>query len=121
MFTLLTNDIVSGAIKATDIFQFNETFSSPMRKIRIPMASLEDSHNPKKLEEDRGVVIEAAVVRIMKARKTLQHQQLVGEVLTQLAFFKPDPKVVKRRIEALIDREYLERDPDQPNVYRYLA
>ena len=47
--------------------------------------------------------------------------QLLAEVLSQLAFFKPNPKVIKRRIEALIDREYLERDPDVPNTYKYLA
>lgn len=31
------------------------------------------------------------------------------------------PQVVKGRIGALIDREYLERDPDNTNQYRYLA
>ena len=67
------------------------------------------------------MAIEAAVVRIMKARKQLSHQQLTAEVLSQLAFFKPNPKIIKRRIEALIDREYLERDPDVPNTYKYLA
>jgi hypothetical protein len=30
-------------------------------------------------------------------------------------------QVIKRRIEALIDREYLERDAENPNVYKYLA
>ena len=67
--------------------------SCQMRKIRIPMASLEESHNVKRVEEDRTIAIEAAIVRIMKARKTLAHQQLVAEVLTQLVFFRPDPKV----------------------------
>ena len=44
------------------------TRSSPMRKIRIPMSLLEDSssHNAKRVEEDRTVAIEAAIVRIMK-------------------------------------------------------
>ncbi len=28
-------------------------------------------------------------------------------MLAQLSFFKPDPKIIKRRIEALIDRDYL--------------
>lgn len=68
-----------------------------MRKIRIPMASLEESHNVKRVEEDRTIAIEAAIVRIMKARKTLAHQQLVAEVLTQLVFFRPDPKVIGRQ------------------------
>ncbi|TYZ59067.1 hypothetical protein PybrP1_012610 [[Pythium] brassicae (nom. inval.)] len=108
-------------IAPTDHFAVNATFASPMRKLRIPMASLEESHSQKNVEEDRSIAIEAAIVRIMKARKTLQHQQLISEVLSQLAFFKPNLKVIKRRIEALIDREYLERDPDQANTYRYLA
>lgn len=92
-----------------------------MHKVRIPMASLDDSHNPKRVEEDRSVAIEAAIVRIMKARKTLSHQALVAEVLSQLEFFKPEARIVKRRIEALIEREYLERDPDSPTQYKYLA
>jgi len=104
-----------------DKFAFNEKFTCPMRKIRVAMASLEESHNPKRVEEDRSIAIEAAVVRIMKARKTLPHQQLLAEVLSQLAFFRPNPKVIKRRIEALIDREYLERDPEKASTYRYLA
>lgn len=85
------------------------------------MSSLDASHDKKRVKEDRSIAIEAAIVRIMKARKTLAHQQLVTEVLAQLAFFKPDPKLVKRRISALIDREYLERDQEQSNIYHYLA
>ena len=95
--------------------------SSPLKKLRIPMASLDESHNVKRVEEDRTNAIEAAIVRIMKARKALAHQQLVAEVLTQLAFFRPDPKLIKRKIESLIDRDYLERDPESNNTYRYLA
>jgi hypothetical protein len=40
-----------------------------MRKVRIPMALLEESHNPKRVEEDRSIAIEAAIVRIMKVRE----------------------------------------------------
>ena len=36
--------------------------------------------------------------------QVLTHQQLTSEVLSQLAFFRPNPKVVKQRIHALIDR-----------------
>ena len=111
----------SKGINSTDSFCINENFHCTLKKFRIPMASLEESHNPKRVEEDRSHVIEACIVRTMKARKTLAHQQLVGEVFSQLSLFRPDGKVIKKRIEALIEREYLERDPDQPNTYKYLA
>ena len=35
--------------------------------------------------------------------------------------FKPDPKQIKKRIEDLLARVYLERDTANPNLYKYLA
>jgi len=108
----------SNKISNTDTFVANSKFSARVRKIRIPMASLDSSHNPKRVEEDRSNAIEASIVRIMKARKTLKHQQMVSEVMYQLKFFKPNVRLIKTRIESLIDREYLERDPENCNVYK---
>ena len=107
------------SIGPADKFKVNDAFASPLRVFRIPMASLDETHNAKRVEEDRSYAMEAAIVRIMKARKRMQHQNLVAEVLAQLHFFKPNPRVVKRRIEHLIDREYLEREDN--NWYAYLA
>lgn len=36
-------------------------------------------------------------------------------------FLQPDFKVIKKRIEDLISRDYLERDKDNPNTFKYLA
>lgn len=116
-YKVIAKTPASNKINTTDSFKANTKFSCNMRKLRIPMASLDATHNARKVEEDRSLAIEAAIVRIMKARKTLAHQQLIGEVLTQLAFFKPNPRVIKRRIETLIEREYLERASDNNQVY----
>ncbi len=78
--------------------------------------------NFKDVDKDRRYSIDAAIVRTMKSRKVLQHTQLVMEVNQQLCkMFKPDLKLIKKRIEDLIQREYLERDKDNPNTFKYLA
>ena len=74
------------------------------------------------VEEDRKPLVEAAIVRIMKARRVLDHNSIISEVTRQLsARFSPTPAVIKKRIESLIDREFLERDPDDRRLYKYMA
>lgn len=110
----------------------------------------ERKETEKKNDLSRGGSIEAAIVRIMKyveillyrgtvqtfagirneansgfirQRKQLDHSNLITEVIHQLtARFLPDITMVKKRIESLIEREYLERveDPAKP-AYRYVA
>ena len=48
---------------------------------------------------------------------------LISETITQLSQrFKPDVGMMKRRIESLIEREYLERVENvAAPTYRYLA
>ena len=59
-------------------------------------------------------------MRIMKARKVMTHNLLISEVLAQLVF-PSGASDVKKRIESLIEREYLERDADSSSTYKYLA
>eukprot|EP01012_Entosiphon_sulcatum_P037927 TRINITY_DN4889_c0_g1_i1.p1 TRINITY_DN4889_c0_g1~~TRINITY_DN4889_c0_g1_i1.p1 ORF type:complete len:769 (-),score=186.60 TRINITY_DN4889_c0_g1_i1:539-2845(-) len=114
-------------IKETDEFTYNVDFQDRLRKLKIP--NVVAKVNPKasqlvlqQVEDDRRHAIEACVVRLMKSRKMMEHATLIGEAIAQLsAHFKPDPKVIKRRIDDLIAREYLERDAERTNVYRYLA
>ena len=66
--------------------------------------------------------VDAALVRVMKTRKTLPHVELLTEVIKQLsARFQPDPSLIKTRIEALIETEYIERDKTNRTTYNYLA
>lgn len=46
--------------------------------------------------------------------------EIVFLVVTQLKF-PIKPADLKKRIESLIDREYLERDKNNPQIYNYLA
>ena len=56
----------------------------------------------------------------MKMRKTLSHNLLVSEVYNQLKF-PVKPADLKKRIESLIDRDYMERDKKNPSQYNYIA
>ncbi len=65
------------------------------------------------------MVVDANLVRIMKARKVLMYQDLLKDVMTQITLFKAQPSDVKKRIESLIEREYLERDKDNKAKFIY--
>jgi cullin 4 len=69
---------------------------------------------------DRLYLIDAVLVRIMKARKTILHQALIPQVMEQIKV-PAQPADIKKRIESLIEREYLERDAKDRNRYNYLA
>merc|ERR1711865_145023 len=82
----------------------------------------EKQETRQKVDEDRKPQIEAAIVRIMKSRKEMEHNALIAEVTTQLTSrFLPHPNVIKKRIESLIERDFLERDKGNWRKYTYLA
>ncbi|KAG8553775.1 hypothetical protein GDO81_003536 [Engystomops pustulosus] len=80
----------------------------------------EQASTTERVFQDRQYQIDAAIVRIMKMRKTLSHNLLVSEVYNQLKF-PVKPADLKKRIESLIDRDYMERDKENPNQYNYVA
>jgi cullin 3 len=117
----------------TDKFFYNAAFTSKFVKIKIAAVVAganklenddERKETRKRIDDERGHAIEAAIVRIMKQRKELTHTELITEAIQQLSQrFQPDLNMIKRKIEALIDREYLERGPDESRgpYYIYLA
>ncbi|PBP19473.1 Cullin family protein [Diplocarpon rosae] len=118
--------------KPGDKFTFNANFTSKTVKVKAPVmlgavnkveGDEERKDTEDRIDEHRSSIIDTVIVRIMKARKTSTHQLLFSEVIAQLTQrFKPDINMMKRRVESLIEREYLERAEDAPvPTYNYLA
>jgi hypothetical protein len=108
-----------------DEFAINLSFTSNQRRIRIQnimMKETKEEHEKtvEGVSRDRLYLIDAVLVRIMKARKTILHQSLLSQVLEQVKF-PAQASDVKLRIESLIEREYMERDAKDRSRYNYLA
>ncbi|KAK1385178.1 Cullin-1 [Heracleum sosnowskyi] len=122
-YKILKKTPSSNTVSSTDYFEFNSKFTDKMRRIKIPLPPIDERKKiVEDVDKDRRYAIDASLVRIMKSRKVLGHQQLVMECVEQLnRMFKPDFKVIKRRIEDLISRDYLERDKENQNMFKYVA
>uniref|UniRef100_A0A6A7GFC4 Cullin-4 n=2 Tax=Hirondellea gigas TaxID=1518452 RepID=A0A6A7GFC4_9CRUS len=112
-------------ITEKDLFRVNKDFQSKffrvkINSIQIKETKLENLQTNTQVFQDRLYQIDACIVRIMKSRKSLKHQLLVSGVYEQLKF-PATPLDLKKRIESLLTREYIERDKDDPQTYNYLA
>lgn len=122
-YKILLKEPNTKTISQSDHFEVNSKFTDRMRRIKIPLPPVDERKKiVEDVDKDRRYAIDAAIVRIMKSRKVLGHQQLVSECVEQLSrMFKPDIKAIKKRMEDLITRDYLERDKENANMFRYLA
>ncbi|KAK2182303.1 hypothetical protein NP493_360g02053 [Ridgeia piscesae] len=125
---VLTKEPKTKEIEPDHTFMVNDQFTSKLFRVKIQTVAAKGESEPErketrsKVDEDRKHEIEAALVRIMKARKRMQHNILVAEVTEQLkSRFLPSPVVIKKRIEGLIEREYLARTPEDRKIYTYVA
>lgn len=112
-------------VDSKDTFVFNKGFSHKQMRIKVNAIQMketveENAATTEKVFQERNYQIDAAIVRIMKTRRSLHHTGLIAEIYSQLRF-PHKPGDIKKRIESLIDREYLERDEKNTQNYIYLA
>ena len=125
------------------VFSLNFDFKSKKYRVNLNVgmkteSKQEEAETNKTIEEDRKLLIQvrlplgavrfawpvanitsqSAIVRIMKARKKMKHQQLVSETINHIrSRFVPKVQDIKKCIEILLDKEYLERLDDDELGY----
>ena len=107
--------------RVNDAFEhgkYRVTIPSTMRIKEVVDEEVAETHA--KINEDRQAQIDAGIVRIMKAKKSLSYTALCSE-LYQLLPFPAQPTDIKKQVESLIEREYLERDGTDTSLFHYLA
>ena len=118
---------------STKLYTVNDSFTSKKVKIDIRVSlkkqkTAEMGETHRKIKEERKLLMQvstylalskklrhllikqATIVRIMKSRRKMTYQMLAIEVIRQLqARFAPKDPDIKRCVDLLIDKEFLER------------
>ncbi|KAI8586877.1 ubiquitin-protein ligase, cullin 4 [Geranomyces variabilis] len=113
------------SLQPTDVFEVNTEFEHSLHRIKINQIQMKETVEERTSTEegvfqDRQYAVDAAIVRIMKSEKSLGHSMLHAALL-KLMKFNITATDFKKRVDSLIDREYIDRDPKSRDTYIYLA
>ncbi|XP_065220060.1 cullin-2 [Planococcus citri] len=113
-------------LKPDTVLSLNEKYSNKRTRLRITASlqketPMETTQTIASVEEDRKLFIQATIVRVMKSRKLLKHNALIQEILSQCSSFNPSINMIKKCIETLIEKQYMERDRNSRDEYSYIA
>ncbi|KAL5501399.1 CDC53_2 [Sanghuangporus vaninii] len=108
-------------------YDLNPNYKSKKIKVNLnqPIKAAEKAESTevlKNVDEDRKFAIQATIVRIMKARKTMKNQALIQEVISHIsARFTPKIPDIKKAIDTLLEKEYMERVDGTRDTFAYVA
>ena len=118
-------------VNETDTFEVNLGFRNDRHRIKINEIQArvtpdETKQTHEEVQQDRQYQIDATIVRIMKSKRRMDHQSLFHETVQVCAQKHRGGFVVtsadfKKRVENLMEREFLERDKTDTSLYHYMA
>jgi cullin 3 len=115
-----------------ELYCVNRAFNSKRKMLSVPLleskksdisGSKTDGTSGSGLVENvRVLLVDSVIVRILKARKTIQFPDLLAECSRQLSSrFLLDVQILKQRLENLIEREYIVRDDKDGKIFHYFS
>ncbi|KAK7688012.1 hypothetical protein QCA50_008382 [Cerrena zonata] len=124
---VLRKEPVGKEVRDNDIFTFNPEFWENAYSIHINTIQVKETPEESKktqslIESDRKHVLDAAIVRVMKAKKELHMEHLKTGIIDAVkSHFVPSVQLIKERIDAMVEGEYIKRSDADMNIFVYLA
>ena len=125
---IVVKDPQVNSFSAEDAMKINLDFKSNMyrNKVAVLNSKIQKESDTKKVqgkvEDDRRYAIEAAIIKVMKARRKIEYANLMTETTRLLQVrFTPEPPQMKVRLESLIERGYIERSEEDKRIFKYVA
>ena len=74
------------------------------------------------VEGEKEMMRQLVIVRLMKMRKELSHNDLIAQAMQQLSkISSSNVSKIKNSIDTLIDKEYMKRSTKSLDMYEYIA
>lgn len=116
------SDLKKSLLESKLVLQDGESYilaSFTNKRLKIKLGAVQQSSNEsanddestrKAITEDRKLLLQATIVRIMKSKKTCSHALLIDAIIDLVkSKFVPEISLIKRTIEVLIDKQFIER------------
>ncbi|KAJ3448730.1 cullin-1 [Anaeramoeba flamelloides] len=108
------------------IYKVDNSYKNKRRKVQLNISmpikkNRESQVIYNQIEEERNMLIQASINRIMMSNRSLTHEALIAEIAYHLkGKFEPNIKTIKKCIDLLIDKEFFERVEGRKVIYNYL-
>jgi len=111
----------------TDKFFLKDSINSSVLRVTFAVESRKktikkDNEINKYVRKKREFMLDAAMVRVMKARNVIKWAQFQTEVLKLVQKeWSPSPKEMKKRLGSLMERDFIKRSEEDENLLQYIA
>ena len=117
---------VKDELRSDSIFSVNTKFSNKRNLIKIKTFKyVEQDQKEEKTSEKAFIIskkikINSCLMKIMKSSKKVRFDILMNKAILMLSeFFTPQRREILKGIEELINKEFLARDEEFPNILHY--
>ena len=117
---LIKDNLKTPVFEKEEKIRLNKDFKFESLKLTLTPSLVKnkvEAEPDKKYEEDkrnitkeRETKLQMNIIKVMKRRREVKHNDLIAEVIKMVTDFKPDPIMIKKQIEFLIEKEYIMRE-----------